>query len=92
MIKKNNISKAKGKGNKECSYCSYNNHIISECRLKQKHDRERQNKRARFESQNDLNSQQGRHNSSATSLNPDRRPENAFCLASKQPNVGQTPQ
>ena len=61
MLKKiNNILKTKGKGEKECSYCGYDNHIISERRLKQKHDREKQNKRARFASQNDLISQQGR--------------------------------
>ena len=39
-----------------CSYCEMDNHVINQCRLKQRHDRERQNKRNRFTTKKDLNS------------------------------------
>ena len=61
---------------KHCSYCGMDNHVDSECRLKQKYERERQNKRMRFMDKKDLNSKRGRQNEVTAPLSPNCPPLN----------------
>ena len=67
------------------------NHVINQYRLKQRHDRERQNKRSCFTTKMNLNSIRGRQNGSMTSLNQNYQPENASCSRSDQIEYSQTP-
>ena len=45
-LKKDKVN-SKRDSYKVCSYCELENHVVDQCRLKQRHDRERQNKRNR---------------------------------------------
>jgi hypothetical protein len=73
-------SERKSASKKICAYCELDNHTIAQCRLKEKHDRERQNKKSRYATKKDLNSRQSRWNGARTTLNQGQRPANSSCL------------
>lgn len=81
-LQSKNVGSAKG-----CTYCSYKNHTVDECRLKKRHYKERQGfKKPRFGNQNnkgDLNSNRDHRRGAPVSSTQTTSPNNASLSASR---------
>ena len=73
---------------KFCKYCEVKGHEIRECFLKEKHDKEREAKRARYLTKADLNSKKGHHAGATMTSNKTQRPKIVYSSASNNQTEG----
>ena len=73
---------------KFCKYCEVKGHEIRECFLKEKHDKEREAKQARYLTKVDLNSKKSHHAGETMTSNKTQSPKIVYSSASNNQTEG----